>query len=363
MGALNASDPAFPWHEALEPYDGSPPMPFDVGVEAAQRLRTMCEGLRRWQCHPYRRQDAARPVLWSEGSTRLVDYRPEGGPPVVIVPSLINRAYILDLLPDRSFLGALAEHGFRPLLLDWGTPGREEVDLDLEDYRYRRLTPALAIASVLGGGAPAMIGYCMGGTLAAQHLMAGAQASRLVTIGAPWDFNASTGNATLLRAMAVQMGAAKVRALIAGLRQAFGLVPVEVFQHLFALVNPIQVALKFRKFATLDPTGDAARHFVALEDWLADGVPMAAPAAEDLLVGWQLEGQVAARPGPVKVPCLVVSGRRDTIAPPPVADPLAKALGASRHLCPDLGHVGMITGREAPAQVWQPVVEFLRDSR
>ena len=71
------------------------------------------------------------------------------------------------------------------------------------------------------------------------------------------------------------------------------MVPVSVFQMLFALVNPIQAALKFQKLARLDPDGPAARLFVALEDWLADGVPMPVGAAQDLLLGWQIRNRPA----------------------------------------------------------------------
>ena len=362
MAALNATDPAFPWHEDLQPFTGQPPHPFDVCVEAAQRLRKMCDGIRAWQTHPYRREEGARPVIWSEGATRLIDFGPDGGRPVVIVPSLINKPYILDLMPDRSFLQALAAAGYRPLLLDWGIPGSAERALDLEDYRYRRLTPALAIASVVGGGPPALIGYCMGGTLGALHVMEGAQVSCLVTIGAPWDFSAGRGNAGLIRTLGHQIGVGRVRAMLGSLTQAFGMIPVDVFQQLFAMVNPMQAALKFRRFADMDQSSAEALHFVALEDWLADGVPMAGPAAENLLIDWQLENRVSDRQAAPGTPSLVVSGQRDTIAPPQVAMPLAKALGSARALTPDLGHVGMITGGEAPAQVWAPVVEFLRET-
>ncbi len=50
---------------------------------------------------------------------------PTGRTPVVMfVPSQINRAWVLDLLPGNSMLRWLAaEAGLRPLLLDWGTPG------------------------------------------------------------------------------------------------------------------------------------------------------------------------------------------------------------------------------------------------
>ena len=46
-----------------------------------------------------------------------------GGAPLLAVPSLINRAYVLDLAPGRSLLRYLAAQGLRPLLVDWGAPG------------------------------------------------------------------------------------------------------------------------------------------------------------------------------------------------------------------------------------------------
>ena len=133
---------------------------------------------------PYRRAATERPVIWSQGSTRLIDYRPQGGAPVVVVPSLINRPYILDLMPGRSFLAALVEAGLRPLLLDWGRArqgrgGAGAGGLPISPPR----APPLAIASVLRQGPPALVGYCMGGTLAALHVQEGAEVSRLVTIG------------------------------------------------------------------------------------------------------------------------------------------------------------------------------------
>ena len=78
-----------------------------------------------------------------EGCSRLLDYgaAPEAadpaGPPVLVVPSLINRAYILDLAPGRSLLRWLAAQGLRPLLLDWGAPGPAEAGFGLEDYGAR----------------------------------------------------------------------------------------------------------------------------------------------------------------------------------------------------------------------------------
>ena len=65
------------------------------------------------------------PVLWHEGHDAAARLRAApAAPPVLVVPSLINRAYILDLAPGKSLLRFLAGQGLRPLLVDWGAAGR-----------------------------------------------------------------------------------------------------------------------------------------------------------------------------------------------------------------------------------------------
>ena len=106
---------------------------FAAAVDAELRARSdeFLSGLERYRRHPYRRSLEDPPVLWSEGSTRLLDYGSGGGRPVLVVPSLINRAYILDLAEDKSLLRFLAREGLRPLLVDWGTPDTLERGFDL----------------------------------------------------------------------------------------------------------------------------------------------------------------------------------------------------------------------------------------
>ncbi|NNU79637.1 hypothetical protein HMH01_04205 [Halovulum dunhuangense] len=367
LAAPNAAEPDFPWHPTLPRYAGPAPEPLDVTAEAARRMARMLRGIEAWQRHPYRRGEIPRPVLWADGATRLVDHGAgASGPVVVVVPSLINRPYVLDLLPERSFLGALRAAGLRPLLLDWGAPGAAEAGFDIDCYRHRRLAPALEAARRLTGRTPALLGYCMGGTISAGHVIEGAEVSALVTIGAPWDFDAARGFTQGIRAAVRQAGDDFWRRTLRSLVEAFGLVPVTLFQHLFALVDPIQATRKFQAFAALDPDSDRARLFVALEDWLADGIPMAGPAAETLLIDWHLDNATGTGRWPERIstdqqpPALIVSGLRDGIAPPGVSAALSRAFPEATVLSPALGHVGMITGAAAPARVWRPVVEFLR---
>lgn len=377
LAAPRADSPSFPWapelgvdRAALAGLDR-----IEVAREIAARLEATLAGLEAWQRHPYRRSLAEPPALWRAGCSRLLDYgavEPAGaaGPPVLVVPSLINRPYILDLAAGRSMLRWLAAFGLRPLLLDWGVPGPSEAGLDLGRYGAERLLPALREARRLAGRPVPVVGYCMGGTLAVGLAARAPEAvAALATIGAPWDFASTGGFAGGLRAMNRADGGRRAERILDGLGAAFGMVPVGVFQTLFALINPIQAALKFQKLARLDPDGPAARLFVAIEDWLADGVPMPVGAARDLLLGWQIRNQPAAGAwrflgGPVEaarvsVPALVFCGASDNIAPPGLARPLAAALPAATRLSPATGHVGMIVGSAARAQVWRPLADFL----
>jgi polyhydroxyalkanoate synthase len=375
--APRADSRDFPWSGAhSESADLAGLDQVEVAREIAARLRAMVEGLEAWQEHPYRRALEEPPAIWQAGCSRLLDYgaAPEaadpGGPPVLVVPSLINRPCILDLTPERSLLRWLAGRGLRPLVMEWGTPGPSEAGFDVEAYGAERLRPALARAQEAAGGPVPVVGYCMGGTLAVGlAARAPEEVAALVTIGAPWDFASTRGLVGGLRAMIRAEGAGRSARILDGLGAAFGLVPGSLFQALFALVNPMQAALKFQKLARLDPESAAARLFVALEDWVADGVPMPVGAAKDLLIEWQIRNVTAegrwrflgapVDPAGIRAPTLVFSGERDTIAPPELARPLGRLIPGAALAAPRTGHVGMIVGSAARAQVWRPLADFL----
>ena len=167
---------------------------------ALGHLRAMMSGLDKWQSHPYRRSVDEPPEIWSDGSSRLLDFgrcveaTNPNGPAVLAVPSLINRAYILDLNENCSLLRYLASQGLRPLLLDWGTPTNVECEFDLNSYVTQRLLPALDASYNLNGKPIGILGYCIGGTLAAGLLsLNNDRVCAFATIGSPWDFSASKG--------------------------------------------------------------------------------------------------------------------------------------------------------------------------
>jgi polyhydroxyalkanoate synthase subunit PhaC len=335
-----------------------------LDLEIARRAKSYLAGLQAYRRHPYRRKNQVPPVLWREGTTRLLDYGGESaGPVLLVVPSLINRFYVLDFLPERSFLRHLAGRGLRPLVVDWGAPGKEECKFDLTDYVAGRLEGAFDAALRVAGAPIGVAGYCMGGLFAlALALRRPDETACLAVLATPWDFHAE------------RAPPARFFGLIADclplLCDDQGALPVEVVQSLFFMLDPFSAERKFTRFAALDPNGDKARAFVALEDWVNDGVPLAAGVARDCARSWygdneparglwQMGGETV-DPKQLRSPTLVVVPSRDRIVPPSSAEPLAAALGGATVLRPPLGHVGMMSAARAPAMLWTVITDWLR---
>lgn len=327
------------------------------------RFRAFLSGIRRYHDHPFRRPDRRRPVIWQRGRSVLLDGRPAGGFPVLVVPSLVNRAAILDLLPGASFVDRLAAAGLRPLLLDWGEPRQIERQADLDELILDRLAGALDWTLGASGMRPAVVGYCMGGTLALA--LASQRASDIAALGllaAPFDFHAAgldgAGFADLV---------GRPSASIAG---AIGALPVDLLQALFASVDPLGVPRKFARFASPDLGERAIRRFVAVEDWLNDGVPLGAEIARACLLGWYGFNQPArgtwrvggepVRPERLARPVLLTLPDRDRIVPQVGAAALADRLPRPPAVVrPRGGHIGMVVAPSAEGGLYGPLLRWL----
>lgn len=342
--------------DALEQGEGGD-FPGAVLAETLRQDAALIEGIAAYRRHPWRRTLPDPPAIWQEGGSRLLDYGGDG-PLVLFVPSLVNRAYVLDLAPGHSMLRWLAGQGVHPLLLDWGWPGEAERRFSMTDYVAGRMERAMVAA---GSGA-VLAGYCMGGTLAVAAAQRRPDLVRaLALLAAPWDFHApEPARATQAAAMLPLLEPAL----------AFNqTLPVDMLQVLFALLDPWGVADKYRGFARLDLASERATLFVALEDWLNDGIPLAAPVARECLAGWygantpaRGEWRIAGLPvdpGALRLPTFVAAPGRDRIVPPESARPLAGLIqGAVLHE-PAAGHIGMVAGHTAERALWRPFRDWL----
>ena len=290
--------------------------------------RAALAGLERYAAAPRVKRDPPPQVVASIGGSCLRSHGGDG-PPLLLVPSLINPPHILDLDGDTSLAAALTATR-HVLLLDWGKAS-ERAGLSIAGHIESILVPLIQGLDE----PPALLGYCLGGTMAIAA--AGlTKVDRLATLAAPWHFAAypDASRAALVR---IWEGARVPSA-------SLGALPMEVLQAAFWALDPARTVAKFASFANLDPASDEARRFVMLEDWANEGEPLPLPAARELvedLFGsdlpgqgrWNVGGRLASDGAGLHLLAL-----RDQIVP-------AATAPAGKTVTIDAGHVGMIVGR------------------
>ena len=114
-------------------------------------------------------------VIFQNDLMQLIQYAPTTESvlrtPLLIVPPWINKFYILDLKPDKSFIKWCVDQGVTVFVISWVNPDRSLGDKTWEDYMKEGPLAAMdAIERVTGEMKVHTMGYCVGGTLLATTL-------------------------------------------------------------------------------------------------------------------------------------------------------------------------------------------------
>lgn len=367
---------------------GPHPMPVHLGMAvAAQKgiqeyvapylavideseLTEIIRGIQLYQSHPYKVR-RARSVIWSQQcatlsvpSKNIRNSAKIKNAPLLLVPSLVNKADILDLCASRSLFKWLNKQGVETYLFDWGDTSNYEDQTNMEGLVSARLCPAVEYLAEKSGGPVSILGYCMGGTisLAATSLMQH-KVRKLVLMAAPWDFK--TRNPVLSER--VRTWAPVVMSVI----EQKGCLPAEWTQALFATLDPEGSAKKFARFARMDQGSEEAKLFVAVEDWLNDGVDLSADIALHCLRNWfaqnapeRGEWKLGGRridPSEIKCPVMIIASTGDRLVPFAAAASVREKLtGSSTEILKlECGHISLIAGSRAVETVWTPIAEWL----
>jgi polyhydroxyalkanoate synthase len=307
-------------------------------------------------------------VVFTENKWRLLRYRstPRHRVPVLLVPSLINRHYVLDLLPGKSFAEWMVAQGHDVYIIDWGTPGPEDRWLSFDDVCDAYLGRAIRqTARAAGQPRVHLLGYCLGGTLAAIHAAARAErVQSLCALAAPIRFR----NDGLLSAWC-----ASPTFDLDAVVDACGNVPWPLMQGAFHMLRP---TLQLSKLVGLaDRAGRAWTDeyldgFLALETWGNDNVSF--PGAcwrryvqelyrDDALArGTFRLGGRPANLAALRCPTLAVTFEHDNIVPWQSAAALIELAGSPKkdriHL--PGGHVGAVVSRAASQGLWPKLSAF-----
>jgi polyhydroxyalkanoate synthase len=88
--------------------------------------------------------------------------------PLLIVPPWINKFYILDLTPEKSFIKWCVDQGITVFVVSWANPDARLAMKSFEEYMREGVIAAMdAVTEATGEKRMHTIGYCVGGTLLA----------------------------------------------------------------------------------------------------------------------------------------------------------------------------------------------------
>ena len=311
-----------------------------------------------------------RDVVMRDGTATLLRFRGEAAgrsvvaAPLLLVPSLINRWYVLDLRRGSSLAEAAVRGGLDTFCLDWGVPEDEDRYLGWDDVLARLARAVRRVRRITGAACVSLLGYCMGGTLSAIHAALEPEGvAALVDLAGPIDFAHAGLLGTLTDARWFD-----ARAIVEG-----GNVRAAQMQGGFVALRPTSAMAKALGLLERGHDPAAREAFLALETWAADNVPFPAAAyvtyieelyqQNRLVAGTHFVAGRRVDVGAIRAPTLVVVADRDAICPPEAAFGLARAREGrappTRVLTVPGGHVGAVVGSRAARVLYPAIVEWL----
>lgn len=283
--------------------------------------------------------------------------------PLLLVPALINRHYILDLSEKNSLVAALAEAGYEVFLVDWGTPQPEDRWQNFSDVITGSLRRIVRKVTRLQGQKPVLFGYCLGGILS--NIFASCYPNSiagLVAMTAPVDFSKAGYLSLWTQARHLDPYT---------LVDALGNVPPELVQNGMMSLKPAQILKKWRSAWDKQDNADFLDSFFTLEHWVTDNIPFPGGTWQQY-IHWLYQDNrlmhdalwiedMHAKLENIQCPVLTIVASHDHIVPVESATPLHDKVGSEDKELLELkgGHVGIIASSKLFPQLVSSFTEWL----
>lgn len=279
--------------------------------------------------------------------------------PLLIVYSLINRHYILDLLPQTSVVKNLQSQGFDIYATDWETPASYDENLTLEKYAEEYVENSIEkIKEITGAEKVSILGYCWGGIFALIYSATNQSSiENLILHATPVDVEKEE---TVIENWAAHLNADN-------LVDTFGNIPGWLLNLAFILRNPIENMLKYPRYFSEPRTMNEIIQFFTIETWLYDSRPIVGEVyreivdqvyRKNLLIKNKMKvGTDLINLKNITIPVLNIVGTTDDLVPPSASKSILDAIGSIDKKLIEFptGHVGLCISPIAHEKLWPEV--------
>jgi len=308
-------------------------------------------------------------VLYQRGTFQLYHYRPLADEvyrvPLVMVMSLVSKAYILDLSPGQSLVEYLLKRGYDVYMIDWGVPRQEDRRLRLEDYTLDFMPDCLSRV-IEDSGEPdvSLIAYCMGGMLGVIYaaLHPNGPLKNLACFTTPVNFEG----------MGLQRQWSDRRYFdVDRLVNTLGNVPPEMMVSSFEMLRPVQrIAGQIRLWDNMWDD-EFVKSYRMFDRWGADQIPFPGECFRQTTKELMWENRLyknelvlAGRRVDLRnitVPIIHVLAEHDHIAPFAATKELIELVGSTdkQNLVLKGGHVSLVAGLNAVRRMWPALDAWL----
>ncbi len=306
-------------------------------------------------------------LVWALNKAKLYRYIPvvpekqRHRIPLLMVFALMNRPYILDLRPGHSFVEFMLKKGYDLYLLDWGSPGVEDKNLNFGDYTLDYMPRAIRkMKSVSGVEEFSLLGWCIGAILSTVYaaLRPDDGLRNLILLTAPLDFSKK-------EEITFAKGTDERYFDVEKVVQTFGNMPAEMIDYGAKCLKPVENF--FGNFLRLwdnidDPKVVEAWH--AMNTWVTDNIPMAGATFRQLIVDlyrndllmrgeWMIRGE-RVDVSNIRANLLTVIAEGDHITPPCQSRPIMDKVSSKDKELFSIpgGHIGIMAGSGAAKVTW-----------
>jgi polyhydroxyalkanoate synthase len=300
---------------------------------------------------------------------KLLHYRPlvsrTAKTPILVVYALMNKSYILDLQPDKSWLRSLLSQGFNVYLIDWKTPTSIDKYVSFDDYVNYYIDDCVDLVKKENSVERLTLhGYCLGSTMAAMYTSLHQEKVRnLVTIAPIID---TENDKTVLANFARYLDVKTITDIL-------GNFPREYLYGCFSMLKPFkQGANKYLNLVENIDNAKFVQNFLRMEKWLYDTPSIAGETfrqwiediyQKNLLVKNEMWiGENLVDLSKINVPLLNIVAEEDHLVSPQCSVALNDSVSSmdKRLMHFHTGHVGLIASSYSQNNVLPKVGQWLR---